>query len=176
MLQTNNKWIIDSLIGEREPKLLFSTIRPNKYLIKRAFTMLTLWHPKEIYPKVLLALSGIIESAYHNADDGYKIHKLKIADLYNIGKYLDQKEDQLEENNRAILDILDRITKIGEFGFNINKNIISKQAFNIRMAYFDNTKKLTDVIPHVLLINLKREDREVNPSKNFINFLTGKKN
>lgn len=174
-IETNNKWIVDALLGKRDPRLLFSTIRPNKYIIKKAFRLLTLWHPKEIYIKVLLALLGIIECGYHKPDDGYSIYPLSITDLNNLGKYLDESKDQLHEDNMTLLDVLDKITGLGEYRGSLIKNVLSKHAFNIRIAYFDNTKKLTDIIPQVLLIKLKREDYEINPSKEFIKFLEAKK-
>jgi hypothetical protein len=134
-----------------------------------------LWHPKQIYSKVLLALLGIIECGYHKPDDGYNICPLSITDLNNIGKFLDPSKDQLHENNLTLLDVLDKITGLGEYRGSLIKNVLSKHAFNIRIAFFDNTKKLTDIIPQVLLIELNREDYEVKPSKEFIKFLNSKK-
>jgi hypothetical protein len=174
LIETNNLWIIDALIGKRDARLLFTTIKPNKYLLKKAFQFLTLWHPKQIYLKVLPAILGIIECGYYKPDDGYKIYRLTINDMNNLGKFLDPEKDQMDDENSVILHILDKIAKIGEYRHTITKSILSKHAFDIRHAYFDNTKKLVDVIPHVLLVNLKREDTEMNPSKEFINFIKSK--
>jgi hypothetical protein len=175
LIETNNKWIIDALIGKRKPRLLFSTIRPTRYLLKKAFKLLTFWHPREIYSKVLLACLGIIESAYYSPDDGYKIYPLKIADIDNLGKYLIQTKDQSFYTNRVILDVLDKISHLGEHNWTLLKSQLSKHAFRIRFGYFDNTKRLVDIIPQVLLIQLKREESEVKPSKEFIKFLESKK-
>jgi len=175
LLETNNRYIVDALIGSRDPKLLFSTIKPNKYLIKKAFKLLTSWHPDEIYDKSLLAALGIIECAYYKPDDGYKIYRLKIQDLNNVGKFLDSKKDQLEERNRALLDVLDKIAHIGEYGYNFIKNTLSKHAFNIRFGFFDNKKNLEDVVPQVLLIRIDRKEREVLPSKEYLNFFNSRK-
>jgi hypothetical protein len=175
ILQTNNEWVVDALIGQREARLLFSSIQPNRRLLRRAFSLLTLWHPKEIYGKVLMALVGIIENAFHKPDDGYKIYPLKLGDLNNLGKYLDQEKDQFNPENDLILQVLDRMAHIGEYEGSGIKNILSKHAFNIRIGYFDNTKKLTDVIPQVLLINLDRAYNEVKPSEPFRKFLQTKK-
>ena len=94
-IETNNKWIVDSLIGKRDPRLLFTTIKPNRNLLKKAFQLLTLWHPDQIYTKTLLAVLGIIECGFHKPDDGYKIYRLTINDLNNLGKYL------IEENSKT---------------------------------------------------------------------------
>jgi hypothetical protein len=174
MIETNNKWILDALLGDRDARLLFSTIKPNKNLLKKAFQLLTFWHPRQIYAKTLLALLGIIECAYYKPDDGYKLYRLTITDLNNIGKYLLEEKDQFDYENSIILEILDRISKLGEYNRYLNKNVLSKYAFNIRFAYFDNKKKLLDIIPHVLLVRINREDSEVNPSKDFISYLKSK--
>ena len=168
LLETNNKWVVDSLIGIREPKLLFSTIKPNFYLINKAFNMLSFWHPRQIYNKVLKALLGIIEYSYYKSDDGYKIYKLRINDLNNLGKYLDESKPQEEPDNRIILNVLDKMTQLGEYEGDIKKSIIAKHAFNIRIAYFDNRKKLLDVIPQLLLVEMNRALYEVKPPEEYL--------
>lgn len=169
MMETNNRWVIDSLIGERDPILLFSTIKPNKFLIKEAFRILTFFHPKEVNKKLLLAILGILQAAYYSADDGYKIYMLTIADLDNLGKFLDSEKDQFDEINKMVLEVLDRISRLGFYNWTHQKSILSKHAFDIRFGYFDNRKKLKDIIPEVLLIKIER--REVSPSQKFIEFL-----
>ena len=118
---------------------------------------------------------GIIECCYHKPDDGYRIYPITINDLNNIGKYLDPEKDQLHEDNVTVLDVLVKITHIGKYCLSLTKSIISKHAFNISFGYFDHKKKLTDVIPQVLLINLNREDTEVNSSKEFMKYLNSLK-
>ena len=170
IIETNNKWIVDELIGDRDPRLLFSVIKPNRFLIERAFDLLAAWHPGQIYSKVLLSVLGIVEYSYYKADDGYSIYPVNITDLQNLGKFLDQGKDQLESTNAAILEILDRMSQLGEYARSLSKLNISKQSFNIRDGFFDNTKNLTDIIPQVLLIRLKREDVEISPTKEFFSF------
>jgi hypothetical protein len=158
-------------MGKRDARLLFSTIKPNRNLIKKAFQLLTLWHPDQIYEKTLLALLGVLECGYFKPDDGYKIYRLSINDLNNLGKYLKEEKDQYDPENAMILEILDRISKIGEHRNYLNKSILSKHSFNIRFAYFDNRRKLLDTIPQVLLVRIDREETEVNPSKGFVKYL-----
>ncbi len=174
LLETNNQWIVDGLIGGKSPDLLFSSLKPNSYLINKAFILLTSWHPGQIYEKVLLAVLGIIQYGFYKPDDGYRIFPLEISDINNLGKFLKEDNDQFHEVNEIILEILDRITGLGEHSNNLNKSIIAKHSFNIRISYFDNTKSLLDTIPKVLLVKLKREDREVKPSKEFISFFSKK--
>jgi hypothetical protein len=171
MLETNNKWIANALIGSREPKLFFSTIPPNRTLIRKAFRLLSFWHPKQIYPKVLQAILGIIENSYYNSDDGFNIYKIKINDLDNLGKFLDKEQSQDTPENMMVLNILDKITRLGEYKDDLNKTIISKHSFNIRFAYFDHRRKLEDVIPQLLLVRIPRDESETKPSESYIRYL-----
>ena len=170
MLESNNKYIVDALIGNNDPRLLFTIIKPNNQLLETAFQLITVWHPGQIYSKVLLAVLGIIEYCYHHSEEGFAIHPLDISELNNLGKFLDQNKDQSDLINTTILDILDWISKLGNFSGESRKSTIAKHAYDIRMAYFDNTKDLLDIIPKVLLIRLNREKTEVKPSSNFLAF------
>ncbi len=176
LLETNNKWIVDGLIYNRKPDLLFTSLKPNPILIDKAFQLLTSWHPGQIYEKVLLAVLGIIQYAYFKPDDGYRIYPIEISDINSLGKFLNEETDQFQEVNEIILEILDRLAGLGENFSEVNKSILAKHSYNIRISYFDNTKSLGNVIPGVLLIGLKREDREVKPSKEFISFYSKKYN
>jgi hypothetical protein len=171
IIETNNKWVVDAIIGRLQPHLFFSSIKPNSYLIRRAYQLLTSWHPGQIYEKVLLAILGIIEYSYYKADDGFEIYSLEINHINNIGKYLVQEKGQDYQINDIILKILDHISAIGEYRNNIRKSVIAKHAFNIRIAYFDNTKNLLDFIPEILLVRYNREDYNLDPSTEFMEFI-----
>lgn len=172
VIETNNKWVVDELIGARDPRLFFSTIRPNTGLVRRAFELLSAWHPGQIYSKVLLTVLGIIEYCFHKPDDGFRIYQLGITDLHNLGKFLDATRDQMDRINTVVLEILDRVTQLGEYDGGTQKITISKHAFNIRDAFFDNTKTLMDTIPKILLVRLDREEHEIAPSREYIDLAT----
>ena len=53
MLEIENHWVIDALIGERDPFLLLSGVQPNKYIVGRILAMMTRWHKGGIYHKNL---------------------------------------------------------------------------------------------------------------------------
>ena len=173
MLQTNNRWAIDSLLGSREARLLFANIRPNGFLVSNGFQLLSLWHPGEIYPKLLRAVRGIIENAFYDPDDGYRIYRLKFSDINGFGKSLDEERDQFEETNALAIDVLDRISQLGSYDSTPRQRALSKHAFAIRMAYFDNSKRCHDVIPQVLLTRLDSAATEVLPRKEYEAYLTG---
>lgn len=154
LVMTNNPWVIDELLHEREPRLLFSTIRPDEELIEAAFQALFARHPDEIYALALEAMLGIIQNAYFDADDGYRIRRLSIMDINTLGKFLLKAENQDHPVNRLILEILDRLARLGEYYGEPDKNVLSKHAFNVRYAYFDRTRELVDAIPEPLLVRL----------------------
>lgn len=152
LVMTNNPWVVDELLAERIPRLLFSTIRPDAELLDAAFDMLFSRHPEEIYSKSLECALGIIQNAYFDPDDGYRIRRLSIMDINALGKFLIKDETQDHPLNKLILDILDHIAHLGEYYGEQDKNVLSKHAFNVRYAYFDNTRELLDAIPEPLLV------------------------
>lgn len=154
LLMTNNPWVIDELLHDREPRLLFSTIRPEFELIDAAFEAIYSRHPDEIYLPALEAVLGIIQNTYFDPDDGYRIRKFTIMDINTLGKFLRKDEGQDHPTNRLILDILDRMAHVGEYYGEPDKNVLSKQAFKVRYAYFDRTRNLVDAIPEPLLVRL----------------------
>jgi len=171
LVMTNNPWVIDEMLHDREPRLLFSTIRPDAELIEAAFRTLFSRHPEELYPRALEALLGIIQSAYFDADDGYRIRRLSIMDINALGKFLLKDEPQEHPQNRLILEILDRITRLGEYYGEPDKSVLSKHAFNVRFAYFDRTREMVDAIPEPLLVRVP--DRNgVSPEEDFADLVT----
>jgi hypothetical protein len=170
LVMTNNPWVIDELLHERQARLLFSTIRPDADLIDAAFQTLYSRHPEEIYPLALESLLGIIEGAYFDPDDGYRIRRLTITDLNTLGKFLLKDEPQENPQNSLILDILDRIAHLGEYYGEQDKSVLSKHAFNVRFAYFDTTRELIDAIPHPLLVRVPDRGK-VRPEEEFVDFV-----
>lgn len=171
LVMTNNPWVIDELLHEREARLLFSTIRPDAELIEAAFQTLYSRHPEEIYPSALEALLGIIESAYFDPDDGYRIRRLSITDINALGKFLLKNETQDNPQNRLLLEILDRMTHLGEYYGEQDKSVLSKHAFNVRFAYFDTTRELVDAIPHPLLVRVP-DHGKVRPEEDYVDLVT----
>jgi len=167
LIGTNNPWVVDALVGRREAHLLFASIPPSPYVIRKAFGILSFFHPDIIYQKTLEATLGIIEAAYHDPDDGFEISPFKISDLNTLGKYLDKRKDQFDPTNTLILQILDRLSYIGEYNKERTKNVLARHAFNLRFAFFDHLKKLEDVIPQVLLYNAARRERILGPTSEY---------
>lgn len=161
MLEIENHWVIDSLIGSRDPFLLLSSVQPNEYIVSRIFAMLTRWHKGGIYSKNLSVILGVLQSVYSSPKDGYRICKLRIADVNALGKHLDKEKGQDDPLNRVILEILDRISMLEDTG-NSEMEEIAIHASAIRNAFFDSKKKMEEIIPPVLLVTVN-ERVEIEP-------------
>ncbi len=170
LIMTNNPWVVDELLRGRNPRLLFSTIRPDAELLDAAFDMLFSRHPEEIYEKSLECVLGIIQNAYFDPDDGYRIRKLSIMDINALGKFLIKGEPQDHPQNRLILEILDRMSRVGEYYGEQDKNVLSKHAFSVRYAYFDHTRDLVDAIPEPLLVRIN-DAVGIAPEADFANLV-----
>jgi len=174
LVMTNNPWVVDELLHERVPQLLFSTIRPECELIDAAFEMLFSRHPEEMYVKALESVLGIIQNAYFDPDDGYRIRKLSIMDINALGKFLIKDESQDHPLNRLVLEILDRIAHLGDYYGEQDKNVLSKHAFNVRYAYFDHTRELVDAIPGPLLVRIA-DSTGVPPEEDYATLVTSRR-
>jgi hypothetical protein len=152
LLETNNPFVIDILVGPRNPFLLFSPIKPHWFLVKETFRILAKFKGNELAVKALLALLGVIQNAYKTSKDGNKIYPLRMSDVYNIGKHLDKERDQLDPRNRLLLEILFDIYFVGIDSDYRGTKQIGIKANDIRMAFFDHTKRMLDEIPDVLLV------------------------
>jgi hypothetical protein len=167
MLEIENHWVLDALLGTSDPFLLLSTIPPNKYLVSRCFILLTRWRPGGIYPKTLAIVLGVLQNAYSSPRDGYKIYPLSVADVDNLGKHLEKDKGQNDERNRCILDILDRIGSLEGLRWDATMEPVARQALKIRSNFFDNTKLLEDCIPQVLLVRGDYRQEETSPRSLF---------
>lgn len=153
MLEIENHWVLDELIGAKDPFLLLSTIPPNQYLVSKCFMLLTRWRPGGIYPKTLAIVLGVLQMAYSSPKDGYRIKNLSIADVDNLGKHLEKEKGQNDARNRCILDILDRVGSLEGLRLDASMEQVARQALKIRGNFFDKTKELADCIPQVLLVS-----------------------
>ena len=168
LLEMDNHYVIDSLIGITDPFLMLTPIQPTKHLISTCFRLLTNWHPGGIYPKTLSIVLGVLQASYSYAKDGYSVHKVVINDVNNLGKHLNKDRGQKDPVNRAILDILDRISQLEGQG-DEEMELIARQCNLIRNHFFDKRKKMEDAIPQVLLVKSDYLVKEVLPENVFEN-------
>ncbi len=166
LLEMDNHFVIDSLLGSTDPFLFLTPIQPTKHLVSTCFRLLTNWHPGGIYPKTLAIVLGALQAGYSYAKDGYRIHKVSINDVNNLGKHLNKEKGQDESVNRAILDILDRLASLEGQG-NDEMELLARQCNVIRGNYFDKRRKMEDAIPQVLLVKSDYLVKEVLPASVF---------
>src|SRR5262245_46311954 len=163
MLEIENHWVIDALIGDRDPFLLLSAVQPNEFIVGRILAMMTRWHKGGIYDKNLSVILGVLQSVYSSPKDGYRIYPLSIQDVNALGKHLDKEKGQDEPLNRAILEVLEKISELEEAG-NRELEEVAIHGAAIRNAFFDDRKRMEDVIPPVLLVTVG-DRKEMAPRK-----------
>lgn len=168
LLEVENHWVIDSLIGDKDPFLLLSSIHPNNYLILSAYKLLTNWHPGGIYPKTLAIILGVLQAAFASPKDGYRIYNVSINDVNNLGKHLNKELGQDDPNNRVVLDILDRLGSLAGTSDEPAVEQMARQSNSIRTFFFDKRKKMEEVIPQVLLVKSDYIAKEVAPEQLFV--------
>lgn len=164
VLEIGNHWVIDALIGERDPFLFFSSIQPNYEILGACFALLAERHPGAIYAKSLSVVLGILQAAYNVPIDGYHLYDLSVSDINSLGKHLDEESGQEDSLNRVILDILDRVAQLeGLEPDNRNMEEVAIHSNEIRNYFFDETKRLNEVIPPVLLARMDFKKFEITP-------------
>lgn len=163
MLEIENHWVLDALIGDQDPFLLLSTIPPNAHIVQKSFRLLTKWRPGGIYPKTRAIVLGVLQNSYSSPKDGYKIFPMGVADVHNLGKHLEQEKGQSDPQNRCILDILEKISALEGLMWDDSMEEVSRQAMRIRGYFFDNTKMLEDCIPQVLMVRGNYLEDELPP-------------
>jgi len=167
MLEVENHWVLDELIGSQDPFLLLSTVPPNRFIVSACFRLLTKWRAGGIYPKTRAIVLGVLQNSYSSPKDGYKIYPLSIADVNNLGKHLEQEKEQNDPQNRCILDILERIGSLEGLQWDKSMEEVARQAMRIRGHFFDNTKMLEECIPQVLMVRGNYLEEELPPRELF---------
>jgi len=162
ILDIENHWVIDALIGDRDPFLLLSPIQPNEFIVSRVFRMMTRWPKGGIYGKNLSVILGVLQAVYSSPKDGYRIYQLKISDVNAMGKHLDKEKGQDDPLNRAILEVLEKISEL-EDPNDQDMEEVARHAAAVRNAFFDDRKRMDEVIPPVLLV--ARSDRQEVPPR-----------
>ena len=163
MLEIENHWVVDALIGERDPFLLLSPVQPNQFIVGRIFAMMTRWHKGGIYEKNLSVILGVLQSVYSSPREGYRIYPMTIANLNALGKHMNKESGQDDPLNRVILEVLDKISDLEDQDDpEIEEAAIHAAA--LRQAFFDDRRTLEDVIPPVLLVSTD-DRKEISPRR-----------
>ena len=168
ILAAKNHWVIDALLGDKEPETFFQPVQPNYYILKECFKAFSQAKSGGVYPKNLLVYMGILEVTYQSPLEGYRVYPVTATDVNNLGKHLDADQDQLYPVNKSILTILDKIASLIDPGRpeeNEEITTVATQANNIRGKFLDITKSLNEAIPDLLLEKGNFAEEEVSPSQ-----------
>lgn len=166
LIESGNRWVVDALVGDKNPAKFFGNIQPNTYMLKECFKMLTGWKAGEVYPVSLIIIYGLLTLCYDNPEEGYRLYPLSVTDVNNLGKHLDKAKDQMDPLNRTVLSVLDRIAGLVEPQKPmppVEVQDVALQANNIRGKFLDMTKKMNEAIPDVILERGDYAAREVKP-------------
>jgi len=163
MLDIENHWVIDALIGADDPATLLSRVQPNGYIVGRMISMVKQWRRGGIFAKNLAVILGVLHSVYRSPRDGLNVHLLTISDVNAIARHLDKAKSQDDSLNRSILDLLDRLSQLTDSDDSTYEEI-GVQASEITNAFLDDRKSLKDVIPSELLLTADGRN-EVTPRK-----------
>jgi hypothetical protein len=168
LLQFENHWVVDALLGKADPEKLFEPVQPNRFILSSCFKMFARWSPGGIYPKSLMVLIGLIKAAYEHPQEGYRLYAPSISDVNHLGKHLDENQDQRYPLNQTLLHVLDRIASLADPGSlpveDKAMGDVATQANNIRGKFLDATKKLREAIPLELLKKGDYKKAEISPS------------
>jgi hypothetical protein len=135
----------DVIFSNRSPETFFSSIIPFYELVNSCLLMMIRRRPAEFYFKNILSCFGILQMTYKNPKYGFNIYKLSITEIQHIGKYLILDDARL---NDIIIDVL---TDIWRQNGDRYKDV-SIKAKDITDCFFDDKKRLSDVIPDVILM------------------------
>ena len=168
ILGMKNHWVIDAIVGNNDLENIFSDIQPNYFILKECFQSITNAERGGIYEKSLIVFISIIDKTYKNAVEGYRVYDLKNEDLNNLGKHLDETQDQRFPLNMKILTILDNIAALvdpAHKDVDPIVNAIAVHANNIRGKFLDMNKTLKEAIPEKLLITGNFAKEEIAPTE-----------
>jgi hypothetical protein len=167
LIESGNRWVIDTLVADRDPSKFFGSIQPNSFMLSECFRMLTKWKAGEVYPKALVIIFGLLKLCYEVPEEGYRLYPVSVSDVNNLGKHLDKSKDQMDPLNRTVLSVLDRIAALIEPQKPmppVEIQDVALQANNIRGKFLDMTKKLSESIPEILLVRGDYAAAEVKPN------------
>lgn len=151
MLTTENHWVLNALIDSKETFDFLSRIPPNRYILYKCFELLDRWPRKRIHPLTLAAALGVLRKSYSDPRAGFKLYRIGIADVNNLGKHLDEDKGQSYAQNRALLDLLDDIVKLQGSGLDDTVDEVARQAMKIQGHFLDSTRSLEGCLPNAVL-------------------------
>jgi hypothetical protein len=125
-------WVLDALKLGIETRSFCSRLFPERVSLVEVLPAPHRWRAGGIYPKTLAIVLGVLQNTYSSPRDGYKIYRLSVADVDNLGKHLEKEKGQNDPRNRCLLDILDRIGSLEGLRWDESMEQVARQALKIR--------------------------------------------
>lgn len=150
LLEIENRWVSAALVGDQDPFRMLSVVQPSRALIEHIFRTLARWPRGSVHTRNLAAMLGVLKDVYSSPREGYGLFPLTVVDLNTLGKHLVKEKGQDDPVNRAILACLDKLSLL-ENADDAAADQIAVQATTIRNAFFDDRRKMIEVIPKVML-------------------------
>ena len=100
---------------------------------------------------------------YSAPKNGYDLNPLNFIDINNIGKYLNKEKNQDYPNNNSIINILSQLGSLEGKSEDPNMEQMARQANNIIECFFNQNKKMEDIIPQSLLVISENISEEIPP-------------
>ncbi len=162
VLEVENHWVIDALVGNQAPFLLLTGVPPTADLVSRILAMITNWQRGAVYAKTLSILLGVLRSVYASPRDGYRVYALSIADLNAVAKHLETQRTPADSLNVVILQLLERISAL-EVAGDADSKPLAQHATKLRDAFLHDRKAMETLIPIELLAKSDRVPEEIAP-------------
>jgi hypothetical protein len=168
LLATNNAYAIDALLEGHEPEHYLDCVIPNPFIVRSVFETFERFKSNEIYEKSLRVFLGFLNKVYVSPQEGYQMHPPTIANINNLGKFLDKSKDQDYPLNRVILDCLGCLADLDmPHETDIEKRNLAAQAGRIRSDFFDTKRRLSQSITEVILEKVKEPSFGIPPEHTY---------
>jgi hypothetical protein len=153
LLRNGNHSIVEAMVGDSDPNLLFLGLESNPYIIRTFFEIMYAHAPGELHPQVFEVALGVLLSTYRDPKVGLRKYALSEEELNAIAKNLDESRSQEEAPNRQILDFLGDLGDMVLEGLSEQEQYeeLVNHAIDLRNAFMDPNQSLREQIPELLV-------------------------
>ena len=165
IFESNNQYAVDALVEGIVPEdFLSMVVVPNQFVMRKVFELLDFHRSNTLYVVTVRVICGFIKRVYSIVEDGYRNFELTVTDVNNLGKHLNENEDQDFPANRIILDILQFLSDLDRLNETKKDKLdVGRQANRIRGDFLDNKRKLVQAITDAVLRKADQIDFGVKP-------------
>lgn len=165
VFESNNQYAVDALLEGYEPEtFLHLVVVPNQFVLRRVFELLHFHRSNTLYDATVRVMCGFIKRVYSIVEDGYRNYELSVKDVNNLGKHLNEEQDQDDPANRLILDILQYLSDLDRLSETEKEKLdVGRQSNRIRGDFLDNKRRLVQAITDAVLKKSDDVDFGIKP-------------